>query len=92
MKLQIVRDLIYKISIPKPLQEVLLSMLRIGFVAAISAVITYLATVIKLLPEQYQSIATLVLTIIGKEWDKYKYVANSENKVAGEDNYGAVGF
>ena len=92
MKLQIIRDLIYKISIPKPLQEVLLSILRIGFIAAISAVITYLATVIKLLPEQYQAIATLVLTIIGKEWDKYKFVANSENKVAGEDNYGIVGF
>jgi len=92
MKLQIIRDFIYKISIPKALQEVLLSMLRIGFVAAISAVITYLATAIKLLPEQYQAIATLILTIIGKEWDKYKFVANSENKVAGKDNYGIVGF
>jgi hypothetical protein len=92
MKLQIIRDFIYKLPISKPLQEVLLSILRIGFIAAISAILTYLATVVKLLPEQYQEIAILVLTIIGKEWDKYKFVSNTEKRVKGENNYGAVGF
>jgi len=92
MKLQAIRDWVYALPISKPLQEVLLRALRIAFIAAVSAVLAYFVTLIELLPPAWQGIATIIFTLIGDEWDKYKYVLNSENRVKGVNNYGLVGF
>jgi len=92
MKFQFIRDWVYAIPISKPLQEVILSLLRIGLSAAISAILAYLAVQVKLLPVEWQGLVIVILTIITKEWDKYKYVENEENRVKGVKNYGLIGF
>ena len=92
MKLQKIRDLVYGLKIPKKFQEFLLEVLRVGVVAALSAVIAFLLTKASLLPAQYQPLVIAVLTAIGKALDKYKFVDNSEKKVSGLNNYGLIGF
>jgi hypothetical protein len=92
MNLGFIRDFIYAIKIPKALQEFFLEALRIAFVAAVSALLIFLTAQVATIPQEYQGIAIIALTAIGKSFDKYKFVINEENKVKGSNNFGLVGF
>lgn len=92
MNLQIIRDWVYAIPVSKAIQEAILTGLRLVVFAAVSALLTYLLEVIKLMPVQYQAIATMIITLLIQSWDKYKFVANTSKRVEGVDNYGLVGF
>jgi len=92
MNLGFIRDWIYAIEVPKPLQEFLLEAGRIIFIAAISALIVFLTVQVTAMPVQYQGIMMAALIALGKSLDKYKYVTNTENKVKGPENFGLVGF
>ena len=92
MKFQFVRDFVYALPVSKALQEVILSLIRIALVAAVSAVLAALPNIIKTMPTEWQLIATAILTVIGIEWDKYKFIVNTENRVKGVNNYGLIGY
>lgn len=92
IKLQAIRNWIYAIPVSKKLQEIFLRVLRIAVSGAVSAVLTYLAVQIKLLPIEWQTSATLILTIVVKEWDGYKWNVGADSGVKGVNNYGLLGF
>jgi hypothetical protein len=92
MKLEFIRNWIYAINIPKPVQEFLLEALRIAAIAAVSAVLVFLTSKVTMLPAEWQGIAIMVLTTIGKALDKYKFVDNTDNRVKGPNNFGLIGF
>ena len=92
MNLQFVRDWVYAIPVSKAIQEAILTGLRLVVFAAVSALLTYLLSIVNLLPTQYQAFVTMLLTLLIQSWDKYKYTANEEKKLKGVENYGLVGF
>jgi len=88
--MRFVRTIVYKVPVSAALQEAILEALRLGAVAAASTIITFLISYVKTLPNPEAWI--IILSVILRTLDKYKYIDNQEKKVKGENNLGLVGF
>jgi len=88
--MRFVRTIVYKVPVSAALQEAILEALRLGAVAAASTIITFFISYVKTLPNPEAWI--IILSVILRTLDKYKYIDNQEKKVKGENNLGLVGF
>jgi len=88
--MKFIRTAIYRIPVSPALQETILEALRLAVIAFVSTFVTILINYVKTLPNP--EIWIMILTLILRSLDKYKYIGNKENKVPGEKNLGLVGF
>lgn len=88
--LQFIRTWIYKLPVSAAVQEALLEGLRLAFVTAISALVTYLLSRVQEFP--YPEVWTFVLAFVLREVDKWKHEAEKETLKRGAYNGGLLGF
>lgn len=87
--LAFIRNWIYKLPVNKALQEVVLEALRFAVFGFISTFLTVVIARFQTIPNQ--ELVILVLTSLLRAIDKYKYIANQDNKAV-KTNVGLVGF
>jgi len=84
-----IRNMVYALPLPDAVHEMILEGLRLAVFAALSALLTFALGKVQTLPNPEMWV--MMLTFLVRLLDKWKYEANKEKKVRG-DNLGLVGF